>query len=96
MITLQNYHYIYLGSDRENLNGMDLTIENGSFVLLCGPSGCGKTTLTRVLNGLIPHYYEGNVFRRGQTRREILPGSEPFCHFTEGGKCLSESENPVF
>lgn len=34
-------------------------IQPGSFVLLCGPSGCGKTTLTRLFNGLIPHYYEG-------------------------------------
>ena len=66
MITLENLHYTYPGSDRENLTGIDLTVENGSFVLLCGPSGCGKTTLTRVLNGLIPHYYEGTL--SGQAR----------------------------
>lgn len=28
-------------------------------MVLTGPSGCGKTTLTRLLNGLIPHFYEG-------------------------------------
>ena len=61
MIKLQNLHYTYSGSSRENLTGIDLTVETGSFVLLCGPSGCGKTTLTRVLNGLIPHYYEGTL-----------------------------------
>ena len=68
MITLQNVHYTYPGSDRENLTGIDLTVEAGSFVLLCGPSGCGKTTLTRVLNGLIPHYYEGTL--SGEARLE--------------------------
>ena len=24
-------------------------------------SGCGKTTITRLVNGLIPHYYEGKL-----------------------------------
>ena len=24
-----------------------------------GASGCGKTTITRLINGLIPHFYEG-------------------------------------
>ena len=38
----------------------DLEIEDGQVIVLCGESGCGKTTLTRMINGLIPHYYEGN------------------------------------
>ena len=29
--------------------------------MLTGPSGCGKTTLLRLLNGLIPEFYSGNV-----------------------------------
>ncbi len=43
------------------LSNIDLTINDGEFVLLCGGSGCGKTTLTRLINGLIPNYYEGNL-----------------------------------
>ncbi|RXK50387.1 energy-coupling factor ABC transporter ATP-binding protein [Halorientalis pallida] len=34
------------------LDGLDLTIEDGEFVLLVGPNGAGKTTLVRQFNGL--------------------------------------------
>jgi ABC-type Fe3+/spermidine/putrescine transport system ATPase subunit len=34
------------------VKGVDLTIQNGSFVTLLGPSGCGKTTLLRMVAGL--------------------------------------------
>jgi multiple sugar transport system ATP-binding protein len=34
------------------LQGVDLTIGNGEFVVLVGPSGCGKSTLLRMIAGL--------------------------------------------
>ena len=49
------------GTPVGSLNNISCTIEDGSFVLLCGSSGCGKTTMTRLFNGLIPHYYEGTL-----------------------------------
>lgn len=30
-------------------------------MLLCGESGCGKTTVTKLVNGLIPHFVEGGA-----------------------------------
>ena len=38
--------------DVEVVHGIDLVIEDGSFVVLLGPSGCGKSTLLRMIAGL--------------------------------------------
>ena len=34
------------------VDGVDLTIEDGSFTVLLGPSGCGKTTTLNMIAGL--------------------------------------------
>ena len=38
----------------EVLKDIDLTVDDGSFVVLVGPSGCGKSTLLRSIAGLEP------------------------------------------
>ena len=58
MIQLENVNFTYNNSDKGALKDVSITIGSGECVLLCGESGCGKTTITRMLNGLIPHFYE--------------------------------------
>jgi energy-coupling factor transport system ATP-binding protein len=53
------------------LKDVSLKIERGEFILLAGFSGCGKTTLTKSINGLIPHFEQG--LRAGEV---FLDGAE--------------------
>lgn len=59
MIAVENVNFTYGGGGGNCLKDINFQVKEGEFIVLCGRSGCGKTTLTRALNGLIPHFYEG-------------------------------------
>ncbi len=61
MIEIKNVTFHYAGLEQAGLSDINLTVPDGECVLLCGASGCGKTTITRLVNGLIPHYYKGEL-----------------------------------
>jgi cobalt transport protein ATP-binding subunit len=61
IVEIRDLHYSYPNAETPALRGIDLTIKKGDFILLTGPSGCGKTTFCRCLNGLIPHFYHGEL-----------------------------------
>ncbi len=59
MIQLDHIYFTYGNSESGALRDVSLSVRKGDCILLCGSSGCGKTTITRLVNGLIPHFYEG-------------------------------------
>ena len=61
MIELRQIAFSYAGQETGGLRDFSLTIGAGECVLLCGRSGCGKTTVTRLVNGLIPRFYAGEL-----------------------------------
>jgi len=79
MVELKNVSFRYGSENAEcmyasSLKNIDLTVKTGECVLLTGPSGCGKTTILRLINGLIPHFYpgelSGDIFIEGGSVKE--------------------------
>src|SRR4030043_728396 len=61
IIETKNLTYTYPGATKPSIVDVSIKVKKGEFVLITGPSGCGKTTLCRCFNGLIPHFYQGEL-----------------------------------
>ena len=61
VIETKNLTYAYPNCTKPSISDVSIKVERGDFVLITGPSGCGKTTLCRCFNGLIPHFYQGEL-----------------------------------
>lgn len=77
MVELRDVSFTYAGGrDSAGLEHINLSVKKGETVLLCGKSGCGKTTITRLVNGLIPHYYEGELSGTVMVDDKSVPDTE--------------------
>lgn len=52
-LVLQNVCKSFENSEKDAVNDINLTIEEGEFVCLVGPSGCGKSTILNMIAGLL-------------------------------------------
>lgn len=86
MIQVRRLHVCY--PETCALQGVDLSIPSGSFVLVGGPSGGGKSTLAHALVGLIPHIVSAQV--RGEIS---VAGMDPRLH---GGARMGTRVGLVF
>ncbi|MFC9250508.1 ABC transporter ATP-binding protein [Amycolatopsis thailandensis] len=51
-VTFSDTTRFYAGVERPAVDGLDLEVADGEFLVLVGPSGCGKSTTLRMLAGL--------------------------------------------
>lgn len=61
MIEIENVTYTYPEAAAPALKEVSLSVADGECVLLCGKSGCGKSSVIRLINGMIPNFYEGEL-----------------------------------
>ena len=52
-ITGLSYHVNDDAGEKDILNGVDLEVEDGAFLVVTGPNGGGKTTLAKAIMGLV-------------------------------------------
>ncbi|MEG2549597.1 MAG: ABC transporter ATP-binding protein [Erysipelotrichaceae bacterium] len=73
IVTISDLSFSYPLSNNKILNGMNLKVKQGEFLLLCGSSGCGKTTLLKLLKKeLQPHGLKsGNIAYLGCEIEEL-------------------------
>ena len=78
VIVFENVHYTYPGDELESLCGIDLAIEQGSFVAVLGHNGSGKSTLAKHMNAILTPT-EGKVWVAGMDssdEEKLLDGAD--------------------
>jgi multiple sugar transport system ATP-binding protein len=73
-VTLENVTKVYTSAEEEvvAVSDLDLTVQDGEFLVLVGPSGCGKSTTLRMIAGL-ESITEGTIRIGG----EVVNDKEP-------------------
>jgi energy-coupling factor transporter ATPase len=96
IIETRNLTYTYPGASHPSISDVSIKVEKGQFVLITGPSGCGKTTLCRTFNGLIPHFYQGEL--KGEiTVAELDAAKHPTYEMAKHvGLVFQNPENQLF
>ena len=72
-LQIRELTFAYPGEEKRALNHVNLTVEEGEFLVLCGRSGCGKSTLlTHLKTPLTPHgKRKGEVLFKGTPLQEM-------------------------
>lgn len=96
VIETANLTYTYPGAAKPSIVDVSIRIVKGEFTLVAGPSGCGKTTLCRCFNGLIPHFYQGEL--KGKvTTTGLNVGDRPIYELAKHvGLVFQNPENQLF
>ncbi|MEJ5224201.1 MAG: ABC transporter ATP-binding protein [Anaerolineales bacterium] len=70
-LVVENLAFRYRDRQETAIRNISFSAAKGELLLIAGASGCGKTTLIRVINGLAPRSYKGEL-----TGRILVHGKE--------------------
>lgn len=82
ILNIEKLQKIYLDSNHEVLNGINLTLYEEDFLCILGPSGCGKSTMIRCIAGF--EKYDGLIECNGKVVKE--PGTDRVMVFQDFGQ----------
>ena len=91
MIEIENLSVKYDAQAEVTLKDINLVINRGEKILIAGPSGSGKSTFSRVLNGLIPHAFPGQVTGTIKIAGQDVTTSDVFVRSLQIGTVLQDS-----
>jgi energy-coupling factor transport system ATP-binding protein len=60
-IEYRDVSFTYLHYDKPAISNISLNIQEGSLSAIIGKLGSGKSTLLRMMNGLVPNHFPGNM-----------------------------------
>jgi energy-coupling factor transporter ATP-binding protein EcfA2 len=95
LIRLREFSFTYNGAEKPALSKINLTIEDGQFVLITGASGGGKSTLCRCFNGLVPHFYGGRISGKAEVQGMDIVEHPPRELATKVGMVFQDPENQL-
>ena len=93
IFSIERLTFYYPEQTKPAIEGLDLRVAQGEFLVLCGPSGCGKSTLLRQLKTVLaPHgHRKGEILFEGKE----LDGLDQRTQSERIGFVLQSPENQV-
>lgn len=92
IIDFQHVSFKYHAQAEPTLHDISFQIFPGEKVLIAGASGSGKTTLLRLLNGLIPHAYTGDISGQLTLNGQAILNQSLFDLSLQAGTVLQDSD----
>ncbi len=96
VVETEDLSFKYRRAEEYAIKNINLKVRKGEFLGILGASGSGKSTLCLTLNGIIPNSikgkFEGNVYVKGVSTREVSPAKLS----TTVGLVLQNPESQLF
>ncbi|MGN1033226.1 MAG: ABC transporter ATP-binding protein, partial [Intestinibacter sp.] len=91
--TIRKLDFSYPNMNKKALKKIDLSINEGEFVVICGKSGCGKSTLMRHLKTVLTPFgeREGEIYFKGVNLDDVDDRTQA----SQIGYVLQSPENQI-